>query len=1573
MLNSTLVVQQAEHYVSEAARSRDDSPWSDTLVIPLYVSCFSFLVLVTKSSVCLAWRSDTQISPLDVKGLNGRVTAHGGAPIFTSEAIRLLVGCVVVAGLSISWFLTADVSNRRTIASFCLTLIYNCILAFFAIFSERLSVAVSHARFILAIAWGVLFVRDIVPFLTYTESPAEHGSLVWAIFCVLTFTGVLLPLFTPRKYVPFDPANPTPPNPVQTASPLTRILFIYLDKLVWKAYHALHLPLSELPPLADEDQVKNLVRIAFPQCDPLSKMFEEVDDTGKVQAKKAFGHWRMLLGLIVVFRRELATSCFLIACQTGTQLLSPYVLRQLLMYLEKSGEGAIVRPWVWALSLFLAPFVNVVLMQNYQQINSIIIVRMESILTQLVLQHALRIRMVADISGDEKTSPSGTTTPVTSESTAAPIDAESTSTGGPDGQPTETAEARSDLGTTVQESEDSTVITPPTTAPATSKSLVGRMNNLISADLQSLGRSMDVLQILVSVPIGIIGSTIFLYKLLGWSALAGLGITLLGLPLPRFLAKLLQNVSREMAKKSDDRVELVTETLSVIRMVKMFGWERKMSESINEKRQVELEWLFKNKVLALLTRSCQFIIPCLTEAATYSFYALVMKGVLDAATVFASIALFNILRTKLAHSLFFVPPVIKAKVSLDRITDFLTETELLDEFAPESETFSDMVTPIETNEIGFRAASFTWSNESNSGATTPSKRRFTLRVEEELLFKKGCINLIVGPTGCGKTSLLMALLGEMHFVQSGPDSWFNLPRAGGVAYAAQESWVMNATIKENILFDSLFNEDRYSQVIHQCGLTHDLSLFDAGDETEIGERGLTLSGGQKARVTLARAVYSSAEIILLDDVLAALDVHTAKWIVEKCFTGPLVQGRTLLLVTHNVSITAPIAEFVVSLGSDGQILSQGTMSDALAKNWKLREEARQEKEVEERAAAAVDVPDLDEEASKKEDKKDGKLVLEEETAEGHISWQSFKMYIEALGGPMFWSLFALATIFECIIEVLQPWILGQWANQYLTHRPEDVNVTFYLALYILFCAGMSVVYAIAQMILFKGALRASGMIHRRLISSILRTTLRWLDKTPVARIITRCTLDVSAIDSVIPDGFSSVFEVAVVLTVRFFVILIFTPRVGLVGIVIAAAGVTLGNIYMKAQLSVKREMSKAKAPVVAHFGAAVEGIISIRAYGAQESTLLKSAAKIDEYTRANRVFNDLSKWISIRVNGMGSMFAAALGFYYVYGHTNVNTSNAAFTLTLAFSFGQQIIWFVQQLNQFEVNGNSLERLQQYMVIEQEPSPTEDRLPPAYWPSSGELKVENLSARYSADGPKVLDNISFEIKAGERVGIVGRTGSGKSSLTLALLRCIITEGEVYYDGLPISSVNLDSLRSHITIIPQVPELLSGTLRRNLDPFDQFDDATLNSALRSAGLFSVQNEGEESMITLDTHMARGGSNLSVGQRQIIALARAMVLESKLLILDEATSAIDYKTDAVIQESLRTELKKDVTVITVAHRLQTIMDADKIMVLDAGEIVEFDRPSELLKKEDGFLKSLVDESGDKDALYAVARSSS
>jgi len=847
----------------------------------------------------------------------------------------------------------------------------------------------------------------------------------------------------------------------------------------------------------------------------------------------------------------------------------------------------------------------------------------------------------------------------------------------------------------------------------------------------------------------------------------------------------------------------------------------------------------------------------------------------------------------------------------------------------------------------------------------------------------------LGPTGSGKTSLLMALLGEceclirnievdscvkgeMHHIPTGPNSFLSLPRDRGVAYAAQESWVQNETIKDNILFGNPYDEDRYNKVIHQCALRPDLNLFEAGDQTEVGEKGLTLSGGQKARLTLARAVYSSAETLLLDDVLAALDVHTAKWIVDKCLKGDLIRGRTVILVTHNVALAGPIADFVVAMAPHGRIATQGSLARVLEDNSRLSKQMTEEsKEIEEveKEIDAVDLGAADHKSN------GGKLILDEEISEGHVGWSALKLYLNGMGGThpyLFWVVYLGALFVSEVTIAVQTWFLGYWAQQYEDHDPSEVHAAAYLNVYAAFSLFVVLIYGSGYVVWMYGNIRASRKIHHDLSASILGSTLRWLDKTPISRIVARCTQDIDAVDGQVPFVISNFIDMSTGITIRFCSVIAFSPFFAIPGSIITILGGLCGHVYIRAQLCAKREMSNAKAPVLGHFGAAIAGLSSIRAYGAQEALRRESFRRINRYSRAAVLFNDLNRWICIRLDTLGALFVALLAAYLVYGG-GISASRTGFSLTMAVAFSGLILWWIRMLNEVQLNGNSLERISQYLDIEHEPESTKDGIPPAYWPASGDLKVEHLFARYAPEGPDVLHDISFEVKSGERIGIVGRTGSGKSSLTLALLRCIITEGKVYYDGIPTDSINLDALRSNITIIPQVPELLSGTLRQNLDPFSVHDDAVLNDALRAAGLFSVQSATDEGRIALDSQIASGGSNLSVGQRQILALARAIIRQSKLLILDEATSAIDLATDAVIQQSLRHELDKDVTLLTVAHRLQTIMDADKIMVLDAGSIVEFDRPAVLLKIEDGILRELVEESGDKDILYDIVQGAS
>ncbi|KAJ7243851.1 P-loop containing nucleoside triphosphate hydrolase protein [Mycena haematopus] len=1506
----------------------------------------------------------------------------GTGAILCFRVARLL-GCI---GLLALWTLPPRSINRDAVL-LTTPYLYASALALFSVSPRHTRHRlVRHANCVLLSVLCVYAYRDLIPLTTFTGVPEDIGDgwRLWAKIGLLFITAVIIPLFTPRQYVPVDPLNPqATPNREQTASIFSFAFYSFLDPIIFLSYRESQLQESQLYPLCDSDASAYLK----------STSFEYLDRFSGCESQR-----HIFFGLLRIFALEFTVLAGLMTMRVFANFSGPLAMNRLLQYIETqdSGVDGVVRPWVWIVMLLLGPTIGSLVQQFYMFIITRCLVRLEAIITQLIFTHSLRIRMKSE------------TVPVKDTDSDVPVIE----------RPESAASARSDTDATIMStnasasdndsatanasssSVTSTPIKPPPPKPAaeepttSSGSLVGRVNNLVTVDLDNIGYSKHFLMLVVFIPLQLIVGIWFLYALLGWSVGVGVVSMLLLAPVPGYMAQRIQSVQKELLKHTDERVQAVSETVDVFRMVKLFGWENKMQARIEDKRDAELTWLRKRRMLHLAMGLVNFLIPIVTLTLTYGTYVCIfvnfdnlfadphedfdhettsqrLQGFFQhdcvrspEANFFLPTTLFPILtalQSQYFRSIFtyLLNDVIPGKVSLDRVNDFLKKTEILDAF-DEKTTPVPSASPPADERIGFRNATFSWSKESD-GSPTRSHRQFQLKIPGEVLFRRGRINLVVGPTSSGKTSLLMALLGEMHFIPSSPDSWYNLPRSSGVAYAAQESWVLNDTIRSNIVFNTPFDEERYKKVLYQCALEPDLALFQARDETEVGEKGLTLSGGQKARLTLARAVYSEATILLLDDVLAALDVHTAQWIVEKCFGGDLIENRTVILVTHNIALARPIADFVVSFGSDGRLHSQGTISEA-TKRGSLAAQIRKDQRVLQQG--------IDAEAPVGESV-DGKLIVAEEVQLGHVGASAWKMYLLSMAGKypfFFFSFFFGILFFQHSLEALRTWQLGYWAKQYDERPAKDIDAVFYLSIFVAIVFTSVVSSAIAFIYITFGQLRASKVIHVNLIGSVLHAPLRWLDVTPTSRIIARVTKDVRAVDDSLAYQIYPLAFLVVSMTVKFVAVLIYVPIFFFPGAVVGTLGAWVGQIYISGQLPAKRLMSNNRAPVLAHFSAAIAGLVSIRAFGAEARFNTESLARIDRYTRAARNYYNLNRWVAVRIDFLGAVFSAGLATYLVYlKHTSAGDSG--FLLNMAITFTGLLLSVVRVTNEVEVQGTSLERIQAYIDIEHENPNTEEGKPPAYWPASGDLRVEGLSARYSEDGPEILHNLTFHIKSGERIGIVGRTGSGKSSLTLSLLRCIPTEGSMKYDGLETSALNLDALRSSITIIPQVPELLSGSLRANLDPFSQCDDTELNDALRAAGLFALQTDMEEGRISLDSVISSGGTNLSVGQRQILALARAIVRKSKILILDEATSAIDYKTDSIIQNSLRQALRGDVSLITVAHRLQTIMDADKIMVLDAGRIVEYDSPKELLQIKNGKLRALVDDSGDSRNLYAMA----
>ncbi|KAJ7213835.1 hypothetical protein GGX14DRAFT_444201 [Mycena pura] len=1440
--------------------------------------------------------------------------------------VARLLGCLALLGLSIS-SIVDQVSGareeliRRIIMS--TPYLYASILTFLSGPKHTRQRLIRHAEFVLLISFCVYVYRDIIPFATFNRSPLDggEGKMLWAKVVLLFFTAVIIPLFTPRQYTPIDPENPmTAPNPEQTASIFSFAFYFFLDKIIFLAYRESQLSEDELYPLCDTDRSIRLKDRSFKYLDSYSG--------GNAMARR-----HIFFGLMRVFWQEFSILPFLLLLLVLANISGPFALNRLLEFIEtrQQVDTHIVRPWVWILVILLGPILGSIALQWYKFISTRTLVRAEAIITQLVFAHSLRIRMKAETSetkdkdgdlpavetpssssifrnGSDADTPEGTATPDDSTTVHAGTSSIKSATSNAKGTP-----QLAKPSTPAKEKEDS---------KKSQGSLVGKINNLVTTDLGNIVHSRDFLVLLVFVPFQTGLGIYLLYVLLGWSVWVGVASIILLAPLPGYLAKFVQTTQKERLKWTDERVQRVSEAVNVLRMIKLFGWEEKMKDRIGQKRTSELVWIRKRRFIDMASTLIKYV-------------TLIMGQSLTAAKVFSSMTIFDLLK----QITLWLNNLMTGKVSLDRVNDFLKKSELLDAFDTKKNPVLFTPDPAEDERIGFRNATFSWSKETD-GSLTQSQRQFTLRIDGEVLFERGRINVVVGPTGSGKTSLLMALLGEMHWIPSSPDSWYNLPRSSGIAYATQESWVLNETIRTNIIFDSPYDEERYKMVLYACALEQDIKLFEAGDETEVGEKGLTLSGGQKARLTLARAAVSDVQFEYVP-FWRLFAVHTAQWIVEKLFSSDLIQNRTVILVTHNVALICPIADFIVTFGSDGRVQAKGSVSE-ITQRGSIAAQIREEQQVlAQQQVDATEKPAV------------GKLILAEEMEMGHVSAAALKMYLSSTGGryPVLFFLFFFGGLtFTQVLNTVRTWVLGYWAKQY-DHLPADeVDVVFIetsiatsLSSVTALVFASMVCTTIVYVYLVFGQLRASTVIHKNLINSVLSAPLRWFDVTPVSRIIARVTNDIRAVDDPISMQFWVLSIMIISVMVKICAIVINAPVFVFPSLLVGVIGAWIGQIYIAGQLPVKRMMSNNRAPVLAH--TKVISAVSIRAFGAQAKFNSESLVRIDRYTRAARNYHNLNCWVSVRVDMLGSMFSAGLATYLLY-ITRATAADAGFLMNMAVTFTRMLLWIVISLNEFEVQVltiSSLERIQQYINMEHEKPATEAGAPPAYWPASGDLRVEHLTARYSEDGPNVLHDISFHIKSGERVGIVGRTGSGKSSLTLSLLRCIPTDGSVRFDGIETSKLNLDALRSSITIIPQVPELLSGTLRMNLDPFGQIDDTELNNALRAAGLFALQNEMDEGKITLDSAVSSGGSNLSVGQRQIFALA---------------------SSNSIIQNSLRQELRGDVSLITVAHRLQTIMDADKI--------VEFGHPEELLKIEDGKLRALVDESGDKDVLYAMAGAS-
>ncbi|KAJ7725290.1 hypothetical protein DFH07DRAFT_970902 [Mycena maculata] len=1220
----------------------------------------------------------------------------------------------------------------------------------------------------------------------------------------------------------------------------------------------------------------------------------------------------------------------------------------------------------------------------------------------------------------------------------------------------------------------------------------GKITNLMSNDAEDISFIVATLQFLYGAPFEIGIGSVFLYQLLGWSAFAGFGVFIVCWPLNSYITSQRFVISKERSKAKDKRMAVLDELISSVKFIKFFAWEERWIDRAMAARQEEMRWMVKSNISSIFFSLLWGFAPI--SLSLVSFFTYIWLGnELTVGTAFTAIALFSMIRAPLNTVPTYLVHVIQARVGLNRIAVYLAEDEVSPQVSSLKQDSSDPAYSAPENKgLGLENASFKWNEvevekedsvpskapESNAQSASsslvdvstvvdsdigePQAHRFELK-DISVLFPEGQLSVITGPTASGKTALLMAVMGEMTLLPGGRiimsknstvDAHGN---THGIAYAAQSPWLQHRSIRENILFGSPMDEARYNDVVECCALKPDFEMLEDGDATEIGVKGVSLSGGQKARVALARAVYSRKKYLLLDDPLSAVDSHTSRFLYDKCLRGPLLAHRTVILVTHHVELVLPGAHYLVRM-LDGRIDTQGTVKELRAQG--VLDEITQEAAVEVKKEELVAVADAveGEVGEQAEAKKPRKLVEDEHRESGSVKWSVYRAYLSA-SSYYIWTLLAILVVAQQLRAVTEKIWIKIWAEAYgtsftasdalmfrsfgsgtneitltsgLPHSPHFHSMAwspdsrfpsasdrpmFYVGVYAAIGLSALVLQLFSVSLQYIGALRASRILFQKLLVTVVRATFRFHDTTPqgkpffpetspkdFATIDTRLASSLQAVNQSLAGFFASILTVTIVF-----------PPFLFPAFIIGYLYRTLAIGYLSTGRDLRRMESNTRSPIFSDFGELLTGIVTVRAFSAEISFLDNLHSRIDETSKMWYNFWMTNRWLLLNFDFLGSIsvFTTA-SFAIAILHDDAGLAGLAITSALTFS--ESVYWACRFWTGLELDLNSVERIIEYTDLPQEPPAIiESHRPPAYWPSSAKnsslVIVEDLNIKYAPELPSVLQNVSFELKAGERVGLVGRTGSGKSTLAMSLLRFVDPSRRILIDGIDISKIGIHDLRSRVTFIPQDATLFSGSLRDNLDPFGDYEDSACMDALLRVNLIAESEVGSQSTsrvqsvaaspdrsrpssvhgadvndtsdsvsttptnvdtktkISLDTQVSAGGTNFSQGQRQLIAMARALLRRSSIVVMDEATSSVDFATDSKIQAAIRAEFM-DSLLITVAHRLRTIIDYDRLLVLDKGKVVEFDTPLRLIQKEDGIFRNMCLKSGTFGDLEAAAK---
>ncbi|KAM8862147.1 ATP-binding cassette sub-family C member 8 isoform 1-T1 [Synchiropus picturatus] len=1183
---------------------------------------------------------------------------------------------------------------------------------------------------------------------------------------------------------------------------------------------------------------------------------------------------------------------------------------------------------------------------------------------------------------------------------------------------------------------------------------VAQICNLVAIDTNQLMWFFFLCPNLWAMPVQIIVGVILLYYLLGVSALIGATVIAVLAPVQYFVATKLSQTQKSTLEYSSERLKKTNELLRGIKLLKLYAWERIFCDSVEETRDKELTSL---QAFALYTSISIFMnaaIPIAAVLTTFVVHVHISEDAdLSPAVAFASLSLFHILVTPLFLLSSVVRSTVKALVSVQKLSEFFSSDEIGDEQEPKALLTSGSSNH---NQNRYQAVSSSKPLPSSSSHRQPLKvvnrkrpprddwNNYSSRGDHEeegpsqILDQDICIKItsgyftwtdgpptlsnvdiripfgkltmIVGQVGCGKSSLLLAALGEMQRI-SGAVAWNSFPKlesegdespsdrdtAGdgdirkrcAVAYASQKPWLLNATLVENITFEMPMIKPRYKAVIEACSLQPDIDILPQGDQTEIGERGIILSGGQKQRISVARALYQQTHVVFLDDPFSALDIHLSDHLMQDGILKLLrEEKRTVVLVTHKLQYL-PHADWIIAM-KDGTIQTEGTLKDIqnsepdLFEQWKTLMN-RQDKEFEKETVAAS-MTDLErknlrramysreaarteaeeeEESLESEDDDNMSQVMRQRAT---IPWRSCGTYLSS-AGVLLLSLLLLSQLLKHSLMVAIDYWLAHWTSHVIKAQIDARNHncsvvqdcgfshSWYLSVFsVLCCLGIVLCLATSVAVEWTGH-KVAKELHHNLLNKIILAPMRLFETTPLGSILNRFSTDTNTIDQHIPTTLECLARSTLLCVSALGVISYVTPvfLIALLPLIITCYFIQ--KYFRVASRDLQQLEDSTQLPLLSHFSETVEGLSTIRALRYEP----RFRQRLLQFTDANNIaslfLTAANRWLEVRMEYIGAcvVLVAAVASITNSLYDQLSTGLVGLGLTYALMVSNYMNWMVRNLADMEVQLGSVKRINS--LLKTEPENYEGLLSgsqvPDRWPQHGEIKIQNLSVRYDPSLKPVLKNVNAHVSPGQKVGICGRTGSGKSSFSLAFFRMVdMFEGRIVIDDIDIAKLPLQTLRSRLSIILQDPILFSGTIRFNLDPEVKATDQMLWEALEIAQLKPVVKSLPGG---LDAAVTEGGENFSQGQRQLFCLARAFVRKSSILIMDEATASIDMATESILQKVVMTAFA-DRTVVTIAHRVHTILNADAVIVMKRGIILEHERPQVLLDKEDSVFSSFV-----------------